>query len=304
MNRVPRVRKPRSVSGVKKKKKDAQLSRRIPSRPIQALPSKVQPLSPDVAIHDDPASPLSVSTDSQSAYSESSFSAPFNEQELTWLSGNVDSSQWPVSPSFVFSRSISPCLSTQHIPCANSLLLSPHDRRCLEYYPSSTMVVGYLKPWRWSNLSYLYEKTAASDPILMRMILAISASEMHRNTNPSTSTITCDSHDVGLHHYNLAVRELSGLLAQKDDFDANRRMERLLATLLFMVDYEVKFGYSRHHLRLHLEGVRSLLKSYENSLLNSQRRQAIGWRENNGDDETKPATELSLLSCQMLLWIA
>jgi len=136
------------------------------------------------------------------------------------------------------------------------------------------------------------------------MILAMSASEMHRTEKGSSSTTAYDSHDIGLYHYNLAVRDLSVSLDQETSDDAKQRLERLLAALLFMVEYEVRFGYSRHHLRLHLEGVRSLLESYENSMLIRQEQQAITPAEHGGDESEVADCQLSLLSQQLLLWIS
>lgn len=219
---------------------------------------------------------------------------PSTVQVLNWLLGSNSSS----TPSIRnFSPSISPSLSTEHIPCANSLLLSAQDRRCFEYFPSCTMVSGYLKPWRWSNLSYIYQKTAPNDAIVMRMILAMSGSEMHRLQVGGGS----DSEDIGLHHYNLAVRDLSMVLGKDHSDDPKQRLERLLAALLFMVDYEVRFGYSRHHLRLHLEGARSLYASYEKSIMDSERSGTVSTvdEEKEGED-----SHLSLLGSLLLLWIS
>jgi hypothetical protein len=166
------------------------------------------------------------------------------------------------------------------------------------------MVLGYLKPWQWSKLSYIYQKTASSDAIVMRMILAMSASEMHRIENGSSSATASDSHDLGLFHYNLAVRELSVFLGQEIAGDVKQRLERLLAALLFMVEYEVRFGYSRHHLRLHLQGVRSLFESYENFVLNRQKQRLITSAEHADAESEVADSQLSPLSSQLLLWIS
>jgi hypothetical protein len=164
------------------------------------------------------------------------------------------------------------------------------------------MVTEYLKPWRWSNLSYIYQKTASSDAIVMRMILAMSGSEMHwlqKNTGTAS-----DSEDIGLHHYNLAVRDLSTVLCKESTDDPKQRLERLLAALLFIVDYEVRFGYSRHHLRLYLEGARTLYASYEKSIMDSEDQHAIvsAVEEDEANEENDP--HLSLLSSLLLLWIS
>ncbi|KFY81916.1 hypothetical protein V500_10978 [Pseudogymnoascus sp. VKM F-4518 (FW-2643)] len=266
-----RTRKPRTVFKAKEN---------TTQRSIRLLESKQdQPQNDALSRADSEPSTVQVST---------------NNQVLNWLLGSNSSS----TPSIRnFAPSISLSLSTEHIPCANSLLLSAQDRRCFEYFPSCTMVSGYLKPWRWSNLSYIYQKTAPNDAIVMRMILAMSGSEMHRLKVGGCS----DSEDIGLHHYNLAVRDLSMVLGKDHSDDPKQRLERLLAALLFMVDYEVRFGYSRHHLRLHLEGARSLYASYEKSIMDSERSGTLSTidEEKEGED-----SHLSLLGSLLLLWIS
>lgn len=138
----------------------------------------------------------------------------------------------------------------------------------------------------------------------MRMILAISASEMYRKENGSSTATTNDLGDLGLFHYNLAVRQLSVFLGQETGSDAKQRLETLLAALLFMVEYEVRFGYSRHHLRTHLEGVRSLLESYENMILSRQKDEIMISGEHTSVESKVADSQLSQLSSQLLLWIS
>lgn len=247
---------------------------------------------------------LSPATDFNPYFAETPPSDSSRSTTVVLYSNSSVEAEQPLSPWSTYSRSITPSLSTEHIPLANSLLLSPRDRRCLEFYPNSAMVVGYLKPWRWSNLSYIYEKSAATDPILMRMILAISASEMHKMEKSSPWSSSLQLRDAGLNHYNAAVRELSVSLNLQDGRDATQSMERLLTALLFMLDYEVKFGYSREHLRMHLAGVRSLFETCEKSIMNSRRRRASAVGGNISEEDGLPDVPLSLLSSQMLLWIS
>lgn len=92
-------------------------------------------------------------------------------------------------------------------------------------------------------------------------------------------------------------------LAQKSYGNEKQRLESLLPALFFMIEYEVRFGYSRRHLRLHLEGVRSLYNSYESMLLNTalengeQHQTGTRWGGQVDDG-------LSFLSSQILLWIS
>ncbi|KAL5352971.1 hypothetical protein ACLOAV_002920 [Pseudogymnoascus australis] len=267
-----RTRKPRTVSKAKGN---------TTQRSIRPLQSKEDPPQTD---------PLSRAESEPSTVQVSA-----NNQVLNWL---LDSDSSSIPSIRNYSPSISPSLSTEHIRCANSLLLSPQDRRCLEYFPSCTMVSGYLKPWRWSNLSYIYQYTAPNDAIVMRMILAMSGSEMYRLQKGGCS----DTEDIGLHHYNVAVRDLSMVLGKEHTGDPKQRLERLLAALLFMVDYEVRFGYSRHHLRLHLEGTRSLYASYEKSIMDSERSGIVATVDD--EDNDRGDSHLSLLSSLLLLWIS
>ncbi|KFY11016.1 hypothetical protein V492_04731 [Pseudogymnoascus sp. VKM F-4246] len=266
-----RTRKPRTVTKVK-----GSTTRRT----IRPLESK-QDIQESDTLSQTESEPLAVQVSA-------------NDQVLNWLNSNASS-----TPSIRnTSPSISLSLSTDHIPCANSLLLSPRDRRCLEYFPSCTMGSTYLKPWRWSNLSYIYQHTAANDAIVMRMILAMSGSDMYRLKKGGCA----DTEDIGLHHYNLAVRDLSMVLGKDHTDDPKQRLERLLAALLFMVDYEVRFGYSRHHLHLHLEGARSLYASFEKSIMDSESSGIVSTVDN--EESEGGDSNLSPLSSQLLLWIS
>ncbi|KAI5300736.1 hypothetical protein KEM56_002233, partial [Ascosphaera pollenicola] len=130
------------------------------------------------------------------------------------------------------------------------------------------MVLEYRKPWKWSKLSYINQEIVPKDPIIMRMLLAISASELCRLQNSMGTTFASRTsrqmslgtvHDIGLAHYTLAVNDLAKLLSQGEVGgmtplnNARDRMERLLPALFFMIEYEIRFGYSRRHLKLHLE---------------------------------------------------
>ncbi|BDD60022.1 hypothetical protein MAP00_005189 [Monascus purpureus] len=164
------------------------------------------------------------------------------------------------------------------------------------------MVLEYRKPWQWSKLSYIKQKIVPNDQLVMRMMLAISASEIHQRKRDEI-TANGTSSDIGLAHYSLAVKDLSMSLAQKSYGNEKQRLESLLPALFFMIEYEVRFGYSRRHLRLHLEGVRSLYNSYESMLLNTalengeQHQTGTRWGGQVDDG-------LSFLSSQILLWIS
>lgn len=253
-----------------------------------------------------------------SYFSSSSFTSCPNESVNRTQLANPDVALMCMRRS---SPSLSPTLSTSHIPLANSLVVTPADWEFLRYYPSTAMVHEYRKPWEWCKLSYINQEIVPKDPIIMRMMLAISASELCRLQN-SENTVFVNRkgsmklslgtvHDVGLMHYTLAVQDLSRLLSEEmigglsPCINAKEKMERLLPALFFMIEYEIRFGYSRSHLKLHLEGVRSLFDAYEKALLDEDKatHEAAGYqgliRKPDSDENS-----LALFTRQLLLWIA
>jgi hypothetical protein len=134
------------------------------------------------------------------------------------------------------------------------------------------------------------------------MILATSGSEMHRLQ--VGSGLSLDSNDTGLHHYNLAVRDLSTALGQECLDSLKQNLEKLLAALLFMIDYEVRFGYSRQHLRLHLEGARALYASCEKSIMGLEGLQETVLSAEDDEIDTSDNSYISIPSSLYLLWIS
>ncbi|KAJ5560745.1 hypothetical protein N7535_008942 [Penicillium sp. DV-2018c] len=128
--------------------------------------------------------------------------------------------------------------------CGNSLMLSSLDRQYFQYFPSSSLVFYYMKGWRWSSLR-----------VIMRMILALAASDMHRNG------LSVNSQDHGRYHYSQAVQEFRQLLETPRQVSLHD-IEMVFATVFLMIAWEWQFGHSMRHLQLHLQGVRSLLESH------------------------------------------
>ncbi|KAJ5148380.1 hypothetical protein N7526_001732 [Penicillium atrosanguineum] len=85
----------------------------------------------------------------------------------------------PVAPTQI-PTPLYPPLSAD-IACANSLTLTEHDQKYFQYFPSSSIVYYYMKGWQWSSFCYLYQGPAATNKVIMRMILALSACDMHRH---------------------------------------------------------------------------------------------------------------------------
>ena len=155
-----------------------------------------------------------------------------------------------------------PPLGSTEIACANSLTLTEHDQKYFQYFPSSSIVYYYMKGWQWSSLCYLYEGPAVTNKIIMRMILALSASDMHRHGFVARSPGRPTAEDHGRYHYSLAVKEFRQLLETPRRHVSVAELETIFATMFLMVTYEWQFGHSVRHLQLHLHGVRSLLESH------------------------------------------
>lgn len=89
-----------------------------------------------------------------------------------------------VAPASRSSSSMLPRLFPLHsqttVQAANSLILFGADRACLAYIKDSVLVVALGKRWPWSAISYSYHKVATNESMVMSMILATAASEMHR----------------------------------------------------------------------------------------------------------------------------
>lgn len=86
---------------------------------------------------------------------------------------SLQSSAYPNPTSLAVQRP----LSTVHIPCSNSILLSAQDRTLLDYFRSSSIVYILGKSYHWSNFRHLCENRASEDSMVMHAVLAFSASD-------------------------------------------------------------------------------------------------------------------------------
>lgn len=133
----------------------------------------------------------------------------------------------------------------------------------------------------------------------MRMILAFSASDMHRYGLAVQSPGRPTAEDHARYHYALAAKEFRQLLESPKEHVSQADLEQVFVTMFLMVIYEWQFGHYLRNLQLHLRGVQSLLESHpglfritdvSNDLL------PVG-----GADGS--ASTMSFIPEQLLLWI-
>ncbi|KAI5922424.1 hypothetical protein F4810DRAFT_263659 [Camillea tinctor] len=178
--------------------------------------------------------------------------------------------------------------SSPDIQCPNSVLLARYDQIFLEYFPSST--VYYLHaPRRWGPLQYLCEVTALSSSMIMRMMLAISASEMQQRG--LCTALQGSRQDFGLYHYTAALKELQDYVTV-GEIRRDGSIDEVLATIFLMIQYGLQSAPLLSHVKAHFSGIRSLVTSYVGSLNQSSKK-----------GRSKTSISLPPLSSRLLLWI-
>ncbi|KAJ5946588.1 C6 zinc finger domain protein [Penicillium verhagenii] len=156
--------------------------------------------------------------------------------------------------------------SEQRVIAANSLTLSGFDRDCLNYLQSSTLVVLLGKRWPWSIVSYAYQKISVKEPMVMSMILATTAREVHRSrlydqeALPSISASNESCQLSGQMHYGRALSSLRHAL--KKDVKSPQKIEAIFITLWLMIDYENRFGSGAPAINIHIGGIETLLHNH------------------------------------------
>ncbi|XHF96726.1 hypothetical protein AWENTII_000345 [Aspergillus wentii] len=99
--------------------------------------------------------------------------------------------------------------------------------------------------------------------MVMSMILATSASEIHRSrlydcdTVPGSLPIDALSDVDGRMHYGRALSNLREAL--KQDVKPPEKLEALFITLWLMIDYENRFGSGKSAINVHMRGITTLL---------------------------------------------
>ncbi|KAF3385224.1 hypothetical protein F1880_003136 [Penicillium rolfsii] len=211
---------------------------------------------------------------------------------------------FPPAAPVPFATPLYPQLSVNEIACANSLTLTEHDQKYFQYFPSSSIVYYYMKGWQWSSFCYLYQGPAATNKVIMRMFLALSASDMHRQGLVVRSPGRPTAEDHGRYHYSLAVKEFRQLLETPRRSVSAEELEIIFATMFLMVTYEWQFGHSVRHLQLHLDGVRSLLESHPQLFRLKDINDVFlspGAESPSSDDNV--TSRVSFIPEQFLLWI-
>lgn len=77
--------------------------------------------------------------------------------------------------------------------------------------------------------------------------------------------------------------------------------EMISVTMFLMVMYECQFGHHVRHLRLHLQGVRSLLETHPELFQNRNVGNVFSLMDSDQADPT--TSDISFVPIQMLLWI-
>lgn len=184
------------------------------------------------------------------------------------------------------------------------MTLSPMDQTYFRFFPSSSVVYFYMKPWAWSSFGFLHQGPAAANKLIMRMILALSASDMQRRGLLGTQEA---SKNHARYHYDRAVREFrkyleedrGGISSQRKEGGktAESECEMIFCTMFLMIMWEWHFGHSVKHLQLHLQGVRCLLKANPEMFIAKDMTDSVlttGW---------SPSRKMSFMLAQLLLWI-
>ncbi|CAG7954649.1 unnamed protein product [Penicillium olsonii] len=199
--------------------------------------------------------------------------------------------------------SLYPSLNMDNLACANSMTLNSLDRQYFQYFPSSSLVHYYMKGWKWSSFCHLYEGPAASNKVIMRMILAIAACDMHRNGLVTRSPGRPTADDHGRYHYGLAVKEFRQLLETPRQVSLDE-VETVFATVFLMIAWEWQFGHSVRHLQLHLQGVRSLLETHPRLFrIKDMNEMFLAPEIQTPSNENSTVARVSFIPEQFLLWI-
>lgn len=157
------------------------------------------------------------------------------------------------------------------VQAANSLALSDSDRACLAYLQDSALVVILGKHWPWSTISYAYHRVAVREPMVMSIILASTAGEIHRTRRHDPAHARARSADddscdlAGRSHYGRAMAGLRDALQR--DVRSPAQIEAIFITLWLMVDYENRFGSGAAGINVHVRGILSMLSQHVVPLL-------------------------------------
>lgn len=184
------------------------------------------------------------------------------------------------------------------VSCANSLVLSKQDQKYFQFFPSSSIVFYYMKAWPWSSFNYLYQEPAAANNVIMRMLMAVAAGDMHRRGLETRSLREPTADDHARYHYGMAVQGFRHMLETPRRDISRAELEMIFLSMFLMVMYEWQFGNVRH-LQLHLRGTRSLLENHPELFQDRGVDDVFSLM----DDTSESVPRLVLAPVQMLLWI-
>ncbi len=177
-----------------------------------------------------------------------------DENRNPWSAFSVTSSHYPVP--------LRPALPERQWECANSIVLTPQDRRFLEYFPS-TNVFGWHNFGRWDTMQYIVRHLAPASSVITRMMISISASEMQRRGLHIGLSNRAQTFDLGLHHYNLALGHLrNSLVLNHERHGGTETLPVMLAAIFLMVRYENQNRLYPEGVKAHVNGLWALLNTH------------------------------------------
>jgi len=203
----------------------------------------------------------------------------------------------PVAMDQNLTTPLSLSLEMSNIQCANSLTLTPQDKYLWDFFPSTTLSAFY-DFGDCNSLKYLVKEVARDSAVVMSMMLAISASEMHKSGWQSSRHSSRQHPDSGLYYYSVALSQLRHRLASYSSINDEPNVESVVASIFCMVNYEIQFptSASAERIKTHLGGLRTLMRTH--SLF-----QRLDGDEPLLEDSKDKAAAASLsLSCQLILW--
>jgi hypothetical protein len=192
---------------------------------------------------------------------------------------------------------LAPSLCQSYMQCSNNLTLTPQDRHLWDFFPSTTFSAFY-DFGDCSSLKYLVKEVARDSGIVMSMILATSASEMHKRRLQSSYHSNQHHLGDGLHHYSVALTQLRHRLASYSSINEEPNVELMVASIFCMVNYEIQFptSSSAERIKMHLGGLWTLMSTH--SLFQRLNQDEVALE---GPKDKTAVASLSL-SCQLILW--
>ncbi|KAH8655349.1 hypothetical protein BX600DRAFT_469508 [Xylariales sp. PMI_506] len=184
-----------------------------------------------------------------------------------------------------------PALSISHIALPNSLVLSDQETLYLAYFPQTAFMRGWGKSLKWTPLYHLYNGMMSHSTVLMRAILAVSASEFEQTRSRQLTGLQAiyqapQKFGVGLYHYKMALRDFQGFFNSPICM-SDAKITECFVIFFFMVVYELSSGQGASGAAVHFRGVYSLIMT-------------LGSLSGNHND---PWMDLPLTSQDILLFI-